>query len=74
MFKINGYDIKTNQEYLKNPRTKITSTIRSDYWKEYKGMMDSVKVEYCKGFDIMLELLSEDEDLLQEFIDRVKNY
>ena len=36
--------------------------------------MEHIGQEYCKGFDIMIELLSEDEELLQEFIDRVKKY
>lgn len=74
MFNINGYQIKEGNEYLKNPRTKVTTTIRSDYYNEYKKLMSAIDEEYCKGYDIMLELLSEDEDLLNEFILRVKKY
>lgn len=74
MFNINGYQIKEGNEYLKNPRTKVTTTIRSDYYNEYKKLMKAIDEEYCKGYDIMLELLSEDEDLLNEFILRVKKY
>lgn len=74
MFNINGYNIKEGTEYLKYPRTKVTTTIRSDYYTAYKRMMKSINEEYCKGFDIMLELLSEDEDLLDEFIAKVKRY
>lgn len=74
MFNINGYQIKEGNEYLKHPRTKITTTIKSDYYTEYKKLMNAIGEEYCKGYDIMLELLSENENLLNEFIQRVKKY
>ena len=74
MFNINGYQVRSKSDYLKNPRTKITTTIRSDYWESYKSMMDSVGMEYCKGIDIMLEMLSEDENRLDEFITRTRKY
>lgn len=74
MFNINGYKIKEGNEYLKNPRTKVTTTIRKDYYEEYKKMMNAIDEEYCKGFDIMLQLLSENEELLNEFVHRVKKY
>lgn len=74
MFNINGYLIKEGNEYLENPRTKVTTTIREDYYNEYKKLMKVIKVEYCKGFDIMIELLSEDDDLLNEFINRATKY
>ena len=74
MFDINGYKVKDGTEYLKHPRTKITTTIRSEYYNEYKKLMKAIDVEYCKGFDIMIELLSEDEDLLDEFVSRAKRY
>ena len=74
MFNINGFKIKEGNEYLEHPRTKVTTTIRSDYYIEYKKLMNAIGEEYCKGYDIMLELLSEDEDLLDEFVSRVKKY
>ena len=74
MFDINGYKVKDGTEYLKHSRTKITTTIRSEYYNEYKKLMKAIDVEYCKGFDIMIELLSEDEDLLDEFVSRAKRY
>jgi hypothetical protein len=74
LFNINGYRIKEGNEYLQHPRTKVTTTIRSDYYDEYKKLMNAVGEEYCKGFDIMLELLSEDEELLDKFILKVKKY
>lgn len=74
MFNINGYKIREGNEYLSNPRTKVTTTIRSDYYDEYKKLMQAIKEEYCKGFDIMIELLSEDEELLNKFISKVKKY
>ena len=72
MFNINGYNIKEGTEYLQHPRTKVTTTIRADYYTAYKKMMNSISEEYCKGFDIMLELLSEDEDLLDEFVEHLR--
>lgn len=74
MFTINGKSIKSRYNYKIHPRTKVTTTIRSKYYDEYKNLMDHIDQEYCKGFDIMIELLSEDEELLKQFIDRVKRY
>lgn len=74
MFNINGYQIKEGNEYLKHPRTKVTTTIRSEYYTEYKKLMSAIGEEYCKGFDIMIELLSQNEELLDEFVSRVKKY
>jgi len=74
LFNINGYQIKEGNEYLKHPRTKVTTTIRSEYYTEYKKLMSAIGEEYCKGFDIMIELLSQNEELLDEFVSRVKKY
>lgn len=74
MFNINGFKIKEGTEYLQHPRTKVTTTIRSEYYTEYKKLMNAIGEEYCKGFDILLELLSEDEELLNKFVNRVKKY
>lgn len=74
MFNINGIPIRTKQDYRIHPRTKVTTTIRSSYYNEYKNLMNCINQEYCKGFDIMIELLSEDEQLLNEFINRCKKY
>lgn len=74
MFNYKGIIVKEKSDYLKNPRTKITTTIRSDYYDEYKKLMKNIDVEMCKGYDIILELLSEDQELLKEFINRVKKY
>lgn len=74
MFNINGIEVKEGTEYLEHPRTKVTTTIRRDYYDEYKKLMYSIDREYCKGFDVMIELLSEDEELLHKFVKRVRNY
>lgn len=73
MFNINGIQIKEGNEYLQYPRTKVTTTIRKEYYEEYKKLMSLIGQEYSKGFDIMIEML-QDEDLLQEFVHRVRNY
>lgn len=74
MFQIKGVTIKSKHDYLRFPRTKVTTTIRRDYYNEYKKLMDSIGVEYSKGFDMLIEQLSEHPDLLQEFIDKCKKY
>ncbi|MEG2289614.1 MAG: hypothetical protein RSC24_06565 [Clostridium sp.] len=74
MFNYKGIVVKERKDYLENPRTKITTTIRTDYFKEYKNLMGNIDVEMCKGYDIMLELLSEDQELLERFINKVKQY
>lgn len=74
MFTINGIDIKEGNEYLIHKRTRITTTIREDYLIEYKKLMKAINQEYCKGFDIMLEMIAEDENLTKEFIDRLRKY
>lgn len=74
MFNINGVYIRSKKDYRIHPRTKVTTTIRSEYYEEYKNLMNHINQEYCKGFDIMLELLSEDEELLEKFLNRVKRY
>ena len=74
MFNINGKLIKNKIDYRTHPRTKVTTTIRSSYYNEYKNLMNHINQDYCKGFDIMIELLSEDEELLSKFIDKVKKY
>lgn len=74
MFNINGVSIRNKKDYRIHPRTKVTTTIRTSYYNEYKILMDHINQEYCKGFDAMIELLSEDEELLHEFINRCKKY
>lgn len=74
MFNYKGIIVKERKDYLENPRTKVTTTIRSDYYDEYKKLMKALDKEMCKGYDIMLELMSEDEELLEKFINRLKRY
>jgi hypothetical protein len=74
MFKINNTIVKFHDEYTKYPRTKVTSTIRTEYWNEYKKLMKSANQEYSKGFDIMIEMLGENENFLQEFVERLRKY
>lgn len=74
MFNYRGIIVKERKDYLEKPRTKVTTTIRSDYFDSYKELMNNIDVDMCKGYDIMLELLSEDQELLKEFVNRVRNY
>ncbi|MGL4571760.1 MAG: hypothetical protein ACRCVJ_11925 [Clostridium sp.] len=74
MFNYNGIIVREKSDYLKNPRTKVTTTIRADYYEEYKNLMQAINVDMCKGYDIMLKLLSEDQELFKKYIELVKKY
>ena len=74
MFKINNTVVKFHKEYTNFPRTKVTTSIRTEYYDEYKKLIDSMKEDYCRGFDIMIEMLGENEEYLNEFIKRLKAY
>ena len=74
MFKINNTMVKFHKDYTKFPRTKVTTSIRSEYYKEYQTLIDSMKEDYCRGFDIMIEMLGENQEYLNEFIKRLKEY
>ena len=74
MFKINNTIVKFHKEYTQFSRTKVTTSIRSEYYKEYQKLIDSMKEDYCRGFDIMIEMLGENEEYLNEFVKRLKEY
>jgi hypothetical protein len=74
MFKINNTIVKFRDEYTLHPRSKVTTTIRTQYYDEYKKLMKSANQEYSKGFDVMIEMLGENEQFLQEFIHRLSKY
>lgn len=74
MFKINNSVIKFHKEYTQYPRTKITTTIRTEYLEEYKKLIDSLNEEYSRGYDIMIEMLGENESYLNDFIKRLQQY
>lgn len=74
MFNINGIQIKEGNEYLQHPRTKVTTTIRKEYYEEYKKLLNLIGQEYSKGFDIMIEMIASDDELTAEFVHRVRNY
>ena len=74
MFEYKGIIVKERKDYLTNPRSKVTTTIRTDYFEAYKEMMSAIDVEMCKGYDILLEMLSEDKAMLDTFLDKVRKY
>lgn len=74
MFKINNTIVKFHDEYTQFSRTKVTTSIRSEYYDEYKKLMKSLNEEYSRGFDIMIEMLGENEDFLKEFANRLRKY
>lgn len=73
-FKIGNYEIRDGKSYLQFPRSKVTTTIRSQYLEEFQKLMKSLNRDYCKGYDILIEMLGENEEFLEEFIERVRKY
>lgn len=74
MFKINNQIIKSHKSYTQYPRTKVTTSIRTEYYNEYKELMNSLNQEYCRGYDIMIEMLGDNEAFLEEFVNRLRKY
>lgn len=71
-FKIKGYEIKDKQSYLKSTkREKVTTTIEENRLNEYKKLMDALGREYCVGYDMLIDLL-EDQEILNKFIEKVR--
>ena len=74
-FILNGQVIKEADDYLsKGARRRIHSSMRVDLYKDFSNLMKYINHPMSVGFDVLVEMLQEDEELLQEFIDRVKKY
>ena len=74
-FILNGQVIKEANDYLsKGARRRIHSSMRVDLYQDLSNLMKYINHPMSVGFDVLVEMLQEDEELLKEFIDRVKKY
>lgn len=74
-FKINGIVIKEKQDYLqKGSRSRIDSTMRTDLKKDIMNLSKYMDKSLSVMLDVWVEMLQDDEDLLQMFIDNCKQY
>lgn len=74
-FKINGIVIKEKQDYLKKgSRSRIDSTMRTDLKKDIMNLSKYMDKSLSVMLDVWVEMLQDDEDLLQMFIDNCKQY
>lgn len=74
-FKINGIVIKEKKDYLqKGSRSRIDSTMRTDLKKDIMNLSKYMDKSLSVMLDVWVEMLQDDEDLLQMFIDNCKQY
>lgn len=72
---INGILIKDRFDYIeKGERKRINSSMRKDLAEEYSSLMKQIKKPQSVGFDVMVEMLQDNENLLTEFVKRVRRY
>jgi len=75
-FIINGQVIKEGDDYLsKGERSRLNSTMRTDLYKDFSALMKyHVREHRSIGFDVLIEMLQDNPDMLREFITRCKRY
>lgn len=75
-FVINGQVIQETGDYLsKGERSRLNSTMRIDLHKDFSALMKyHVREHMSVGFDVLIEMLQDNPDMLNEFITRCKKY
>lgn len=74
-FVINGRVIKAKDDYLKKgARTKLNLSIRKDLKTDLENLSQELDKPISVLVDVMVELLQSDNDLLIDYIDRVRKY
>lgn len=74
-FILNGQVIKEAGDYLsKGARRRIHSSMRVDLYQDLSNLMKYIDHPMSVGFDVFVEMLQSDEELLKKFVDRVKKY
>lgn len=64
-------NLNKNKKRCEN-RTQITTTIDSDLLSDYKDMMQVLQKPMNVGFDCMLNLLTNNEEFLKNFLNELK--
>ncbi|NRU52597.1 hypothetical protein [Clostridium beijerinckii] len=62
-----------DKDYLEYNRVDIYTSIREDYYKDFKQMYTDLKVPRTKCLDILVELLYDDE-IMKRFLKRLREY
>ena len=70
-YKIGNIIVK-DREYRNFKTTQITTNIHSEYLKSYKELMKTLNKPMSAGFSCMLELLLNDQEILDKFVDNMK--
>lgn len=74
-FIINGQVIKSSEDYLsKGSRGRLNLSIRNDLKVDTINLSKHIDKPISVMFDVWIEMLQADEDLLNKFITRVKKY
>ena len=71
-FTYKGTYIK-DKEYLSHNRKDIFTSIREDYYKDFKQMYTDLKIPRTKCLDILIELLY-DEEIMKKYLKRLREY
>lgn len=70
-YKIGNIIVK-DREYRNFKTTQITTNIHSEYLKSYREVMKTLNKPMSAGFSCMLELLLNDQEVFDKFIDNMK--
>ncbi|MGL5152073.1 MAG: hypothetical protein ACRC7N_16065 [Clostridium sp.] len=69
---INGVILK-DKDYLQQKREQITTTVEENRLREFRQLMKALNKPTTMGWDMLIDLL-DDENILQEFVHKVRNY
>lgn len=69
---INGVILK-DKDYLQQKREQITTTVEENRLREFRQLMKALNKPTTVGWDMLIDLLN-DENILQEFVHKVRNY
>lgn len=70
-YKIGNIIVK-DREYRSFKTDQVTTNIHSEYLKSYKELMKTLNKPMSAGFSCMLELLLNDQEVLDKFVDTMK--
>lgn len=74
-FEVNGIQIKSKDDYLsKGSRSKINLSIRSDLKVDIINLSKHTRTPVSVFFDVFVEMLQSDEELLKDFLNECKKY
>ena len=72
-YNIANIHIKSKFDYQQHKRKTITTSIREDLHADFEELCEKLKQPKTKGYDVLLMML-QDEEKLQEFVDKIQKY